>query len=402
MAIISIMDNPLELPYYQSRIFTVQISGQELQVISKPGLPHWDEVTPTIHLLAEAAVSKKDGLALLLGCGNGVLGVVLARQGGAESLALKDTNWIALRVAKNTLAENGFHNVPVEPLHYPLPDNTYQTVIMNLPKGRKLARRWLVESWSALKPGGELYLAGANPEGIQSVIQDAKNLFGNAVVLAYRKGCRVARSVKQSRSEDTLEPWITAADMRRGSWIEFSTEACSEYFTLRSLPGLFSFDRVDEGTDLLLQTLSPEQVQDRRVLDFGCGYGLIGMAAARLGARGVDLLDVDLSAVAAAQENCLRNKINHARVLPSDVLDAVCDERYDLIISNPPFHAGKEVEYGMAHTFIAHSRYILIPTGRLVLVANRFIRYDRLMMEVFGNVKSLSETGKFHVLESIR
>ena len=56
----------------------------------------------------------------------------------------------------------------------------------------------------------------------------------------------------------------------------------------------------------------------------------------------------------------------------------------------------------MAQAFITHSSYILNPGGRLVLVANRFIRYDRLMKEVFGNVKEVVETGKFHVLESVR
>ena len=68
------------------------------------------------------------------------------------------------------------------------PAEAYQTIVINLPKGRKLARRWLVEAWSALQPGGELYLAGANPEGIQSVIQDAGSLFGNATVLALPEG----------------------------------------------------------------------------------------------------------------------------------------------------------------------------------------------------------------------
>jgi 16S rRNA (guanine1207-N2)-methyltransferase len=333
-----------------------------------------------------------------------------------------DTNWIALRVAKLTMAANGYAHVTVEPLQYPFPAEIYQTIVINLPKGRKLARRWLVEAWGALLPGSELFLAGANPDGIQSVIRDAGTLFGNATVLAYRKGYRVARMVKQSESgtdpdrtpragapgpEVASAPgpevaWAAEPGIARGSWIEFAASVCGETFVLRSLPGVFSFDRLDEGTALLLQQLTREWVQGRRILDFGCGYGLIGMAAARLGAAWVDLLDVDLSAVAAAQENCLRIQILNAQARPSDVLDAIGPERYDLILSNPPFHAGKQVEYRMAQTFIAHSRHVLNPGGRLVLVANRFIPYDRLMREVFGNVEGLAETGKFHVLESVR
>ena len=391
-------------------------------MISKPGLPYWDKVTPTVQLLAETVNLRKGSQVMCLGCGNGALGVVLSRQGKSSDLKMADTSLIALRVAKLTMAVNGYANVPVEPLQYPFPVEAYQTVVINLPKGRKLARRWLVEAWGALQPGGELYLAGANPEGIHSAIRDAEELFGNATVLNYRKGCRVGRMLKQSepgvgpkvpaRSGKAGEEvsWVHAPEISwgaepgiaRGSWIEFSASVCGGTFALRSLPGVFSNDHLDDGTALLLQQVTREWVQGRRVLDFGCGYGLIGMAAAWLGAEWVDLLDVDLSAVAAAQENCSSNKIPNARVRPSDVLDAIGPERYDLILSNPPFHTGKQVEYSMAHTFIAHSRQILNPGGRLVLVANRFIRYDRLMKEVFNNVEKLAETGKYHVLESVR
>jgi 16S rRNA (guanine1207-N2)-methyltransferase len=126
------------------------------------------------------------------------------------------------------------------------------------------------------------------------------------------------------------------------------------------------------------------------------------MAAARLGAAWVDLVDVDVSAVAAANENCARNMIPNARACPSDVLGFFQGERYDLILSNPPFHAGKQIEYGITQTFIAHAHRILNPGGKLVLVANRFIRYDRLMKDIFGSIERLAETGKYHVLESVR
>jgi 16S rRNA (guanine1207-N2)-methyltransferase len=402
-----------EFPYYQLCDFLASIGGQNIRVISKPGLPHWDEISPAVELLAKAACQMKAGPALVLGCGNGALGVALFRQGRAENLRLVDASWAALRVAKLTLEANGAASVLVEPLQYPLPLDTYQTVIMSLPKGRKLARRWLVEAWGALRPGGELYLAGANPEGIQAVIKDAGSLFGNATVLAYRKGCRVARMLKQSlpgaaperdfaQVHSSEHEWAAEPGLSRGSWIEFTASVGEETFSLCSLPGVFSSDHVDDGTALLLEQLTRSEVQGRRVLDFGCGYGLIGMTAARLGAAWVDLLDVDLCALAAAQKNCTRNQISHARTHPSDVLDAIDAERYDLILSNPPFHAGKQVEYGMAHTFIANSRAVLLPGGRLVLVANRFIPYDRLLQEVFGNVNRLAETGKFHVLESVR
>ncbi len=416
------MQNPLTLPYYQLHDFMVRVCGQDVRCFTKPGLPNWDEVAPAVKLLAETISMGKVRRVLLMGCGNGVLGAVLCRQQRVGDLVLMDTNWVALRVARATMAANGFAGVPVEPLQYPLPVNTYDMVAILLPKGRKLARRWLVEAWSSLLTGGELYLAGANSEGIQSVTKDAGSLFGNATVLAFRKGCRVVRMVKQHTPEaasdlaltantitqadapkgEQAPAWTADPGIARGSWIEFMTEACGENFSVRSLPGVFSYDQVDEGTELLLHQLTTEQVQGKRVLDFGCGYGLIGMAASHLGAERVDLLDVDQSAVDSAQENCTRNQILNAQVRSSDVLDAVGSERFNLILSNPPFHAGKKVEYDITETFIAHSHFSLSPGGSLILVANRFIRYDRVMKAIFGNVGSLVETGKYHVLESVR
>jgi 16S rRNA (guanine1207-N2)-methyltransferase len=407
------MDLLRDLAYYQPREFSTSVAGCKLRVVTKPGLPQWDEITPATRLLADTVILPKVGQVLLLGCSNGALGVMLCNQRGGEDLKLVDTNAIALRVAQLTLAANGCADVPVDPLSYPLPEAFYTTVVIDLPKGRRLARRWLVEAWEALQPGGELYLAGANAEGIQSVIQDAGSLFGNRTVLAYQKGCRVARMVKfplkgqlpdQSLTVSEYSqviPWSTEPGIARGSWIEFSTSICGETFSIHSLPGVFSADHIDQGTLLLLQHLSRDQVKGKRVLDFGCGYGLIGMMAARFGAAWVDLLDVDLSAVAAAQENCLRNGILNTLVHPSDVLEAVDSERYDLILSNPPFHAGNQVEYDISRAFITHAYHILEPGGRCRLVANRFIRYDRLMKEIFGNVERLAETGKYHLLESV-
>lgn len=406
------------LTYYKRVEFKVPLAGQELRVVSKPGLPHWDNITPVEELLAEVVYPRKTGQVLLMGCGNGALGAALARIHESGSLQMVDTSWIALSMAKMTMMVNGYESVPIHPLNYPLPLESFKVVAIILPKGRKLIRRWLVETWYTLQQGGELFLAGAKEEGIQSVIRDAESLFGNATVLAYRKGCRVARMVKKVEDEElrasslpnlkitrnSARPpaWTAEAGIARGSWIEFTAIACGETFALRNLPGVFSASQVDAGTALLLQHLSCEWVDGKRVLDFGCGYGLIGMAAARLGAAWVDMLDVDLGAIASAQENMNRNGILNAQARPSDVLDAIGQERYDLILSNPPFHSGKEVAYGMAQAFITGAYRILNPEGQLVLVANRFIRYDRLMKDVFGNVKTLTETGKFHVLESGR
>jgi 16S rRNA (guanine1207-N2)-methyltransferase len=90
------------------------------------------------------------------------------------------------------------------------------------------------------------------------------------------------------------------------------------------------------------------------------------------------------------------------RAFAADMLDFVPDYGYTHIITNPPFHAGIEVDTLAAQAFIAQAYRLLEPGGQLILVANRFLRYDRLMKTLFGNIAYPVETGKYHVLSSTK
>ena len=385
--------------YYQSGTFTTTLHGQTLRIVSKPGLPNWDRVTPATVLLAETIEAAPDAQILQLGCGHGALGAALARQVPGGHVALMDIDFIALTMAEQTLEANGAANAQVQPAISVLPDGAgaFDTVAMELPKGRKLARRWLVEAQAALKPGGTLYLAGANEQGIRPAIQDAAALFGEATVLRYKKGNRVARAVKVAPAASQPE-WAGEAGIAPGTWREFEVGVRGYAFRLRSLPGVFAFDDdLDEGTCLLLDQL--DVAPGESVLDVGCGYGIIGLVAARLGASHVDMVDVNLLAIASARENIAGNHVSNTEAFLSDAFSAVGNNRYDLIASNPPFHTGKSVDYAVAHAFIEHARSTLKPGGRLLLVANKFIRYDHLMRTTFDTVECLIETNKYHVLQ---
>ena len=86
--------------------------------------------------------------------------------------------------------------------------------------------------------------------------------------------------------------------------------------------------------------------------------------------------------------------------MPSDVLSAVAGERYTLIATNPPFHTGRSVDFQVAQAFIQQSWNALEVGGRLLLVANRFIRYERLIEDKFRRVGQLAETDRYHVIEA--
>lgn len=122
------------------------------------------------------------------------------------------------------------------------------------------------------------------------------------------------------------------------------TRAISHYDAISSrtlifetAPGLFSFNTVDPGTRLLLETAA-ETTGTRNVLDIGCGYGAIGCVLAARGAR-VMMIDSDWRAVKAARANLAANHLA-GEVLVGDATVALPADAFDLAVSNPPTHAG--------------------------------------------------------------
>jgi 16S rRNA (guanine1207-N2)-methyltransferase len=388
--------NPSRSGYYQARSFSVTLGGQAIKLISKPGIPNWDSVSPAQQLLADAVQPMADARMLLLNCGPGALGVALARQVAAGSVTLLDSSWIALAMAERTLDANNVTNARVCWAISVLPEQagTFDIAHLVVPNDRKLTRRWLAEACVALKLGGQLYLAGANDHGIRSAVGDTEALVGGAQVLGYKHGNRVAQARRPADLKDA-PAWAGEPGIAPGTWYEFEAQARGHTFQLRSLPGVFAYDRVDAGTALLLEVLAIPA--GARVLDVGCGYGIIGLVAARLGAAQVELVDANLLAVAAAQENITRNRIAQARAFASDGVPEGAVRRYDLVVSNPPFHVGKSVDGDIARMFIERARQALVPGGQLILVANQFLRYDQVLRAAFEQVICLASNRSYSV-----
>lgn len=111
--------------------------------------------------------------------------------------------------------------------------------------------------------------------------------------------------------------------------------------------GVFSKDRVDYGTNILLNSL--ENLENiNSVLDVGCGVGVIGICIAKKYKKlNIDMVDVNERAIALTNENIKKNKISNCNCFISNVYSNV-EKKYDLIISNPPIRAGKAVVHGIA------------------------------------------------------
>lgn len=108
--------------------------------------------------------------------------------------------------------------------------------------------------------------------------------------------------------------------------------------------GVFSKDKLDFGSNLLLNTFflnCPKK--EAKLLDMGCGYGFVGITIAKILGYRVTMCDVNKRALHLAEKNSLANKVE-TQVVESDTYSNI-NEKYDVIITNPPIRAGKNVVY---------------------------------------------------------
>ncbi len=168
----------------------------------------------------------------------------------------------------------------------------------------------------------------------------------------------------------------------------------------KTKPDLFSPKSLDQGTALLLKRLQQEQYDT--ALDWGCGWGVIGITlAAKNPQAEVWALDANIGAAKITEENAAQNQITNLKVLASDSYGELPkDLRFDLIASNPPTHQGR----GVVDSMIAESLDWLKDGGRLYLVVEARLKpwVARGMQKTFGNYKIIKRGPKNVVLVSTK
>lgn len=165
--------------------------------------------------------------------------------------------------------------------------------------------------------------------------------------------------------------------------------------TIESLSGVFSARKLDSGTRLLLEKMI---VKDGwKILDLGCGYGIIGIVAAKLAPNGkVVLIDVNKRAVMLARHNIALNKISNAKVYLGDLYNPVRGEKFNTIITNPPQSAGWKI----VKKIVEEAPRYLETKGILQVVARHRkggSRIFNLMKEFFYETKILGSRGGYKV-----
>jgi 16S rRNA (guanine1207-N2)-methyltransferase len=268
------------------------------------------------------------------------------------------------------------------------PASTHDIAVMNLLY--QPANAWILYGLHlaciALKPDGRLYVTGAKDRGIITIAKHMREIFGNVETLTISKGQRVV-----SAHKSTLASTHTLLDR------DNTDDGNVKRTTLDLSAHIFAASKLDEGTRLLLDTLDVRATDT--ALDIGCGAGFIGLHIARLAHKGqVTMVDASLAAVAASQHAIKLSNQNNVRVLPSDGVQAVQTERFDLVVTNPPFHQGGIQTTSIAERFIQGAANVLQPDGRFYLVANRFLKYETVLRACFKQVQEVGGDSRYKVL----
>ncbi|WP_428771373.1 16S rRNA (guanine(1207)-N(2))-methyltransferase RsmC [Vibrio sp.] len=256
-------------------------------------------------------------------------------------------------------------------------------LLLYWPKAKAEAEYLLAMLLARLGPGCEVVVVGENRSGVKSIEKMFQpygriNKYDSARRCSFYWG-----ECSQVPQPFVLEQWFKRYQVQYGE----------HQIEVKSLPGVFSHGEFDLGSQLLLDSLPP---LSGKVLDFGCGAGVLGAVMAKLNPDiELQMCDISALAVASSQQTLAANGLS-GTVFASDVYSDTADD-YQAIVSNPPFHSGLETSYSATETLLADAPRFLAPKGQLFIVANSFLKYPPIIEQAFSNCETLNKTNKFAI-----
>ncbi|KTF11344.1 methyltransferase [Pseudoalteromonas carrageenovora] len=264
----------------------------------------------------------------------------------------------------------------------------YDLVILYYPKSKPELLMALDNIRAVITKDADLLVVGENKSGVKSIEKQLTGKAGFSNKIDSAKHC-----VLYSFSDIELNAHFDISTYHK----RFTIDVANTSFTAISVPGVFNHGGLDAGTKMLLE--NAPTVKQGKVLDFGCGAGLI---ATFLGLQNpaLEFVCSDVSALAtyATEQTLKLNNIKGEAVL-SDGLKNITG-KFDLIVSNPPFHTGIATDYTVAETFLANAKQHLTKAGKLNIVANSFLKYPPILETQFENYQTVYKNNKFAVYSS--
>ncbi|MDR0746959.1 MAG: methyltransferase [Helicobacteraceae bacterium] len=242
---------------------------------------------------------------------------------------------------------------------------------------------------SSVKDRGEIALVSPNGLGGKTFMKNARPVLGGAEEF-FKKKHRVliAKNDKGFLADDLCDQYRSFGDLK---------ELEDSLFTRA---GIFSSKKIDDGSKLLIETMRHEPCRGAAA-DFGSGNGYLSFELLkRFGdIESISLFEADYNALAVSKINI---KDNRANFIWSDITTLERDEKFDIIVSNPPFHSGAQTDISLGKQFI-HSAYnSLKRNGVFYVVANVKLPYEKIVQSLFDRWIAMAEKDGYKVLKATR
>ncbi|KGI78224.1 class I SAM-dependent methyltransferase [Oleiagrimonas soli] len=275
-------------------------------------------------------------------------------------------------------------------------DERFDLTLVLPPKQRDEARAWLAHAVAHTKSDGVIVAAMPNQGGARSGERDLQRLT-DFIEHRSRSKCRVFWSdLEHARIDaEVLSSWLA---------LDAAQPILDGRFVSR--PGLFAWDRIDVASALLAEHL-PSTLRGH-VADLGAGYGYLSVELLQRapGITALDLYEAEARALEPARRNMEQMMHALGRTMPVHVhwhdVARGLPARYDVIVSNPPFHQGRADRPELGQAFIRAAAEALRPQGVLWMVANRHLPYEAVLGEAFASVRTVVERDGFKVIEAVR
>ena len=324
---------------------------------------------------------------------------------GALSTALSDyqcTLWSDSAVSHLAAAENAALNQRPSPQCLPatdLPEGPFDLVLLRPPRSHSLLSYQLRAVCKLISSPAQ-FLAAAMAKYIDSALLKVleQNIGPCQPSLAWKKSRLLELSALSDSRHQQDDSHYDDSKCDDSHYLD-----AAEYgLTLRNRANVFSRDKLDRGSRLILQALT-QLPHASCIADLGCGNGLLGiMAAKHWPDTEVHFFDESFLAVDSARDNAQRNlphPANH-HFHCDDCMSQYKGPSFDLVLCNPPFHQGQQIGDHIARQMFKDAKRHLRPGGKLCVVGNRHLGYHLTLKKLFGGAEVMLSDRKFVVLLS--
>ncbi|GAB1270319.1 hypothetical protein NBRC116493_35730 [Aurantivibrio infirmus] len=266
----------------------------------------------------------------------------------------------------------------------------FSRIVYRVSKERAVVNHCINESFDNLSEGGELILIGEKHDGIKTHAKNAELVFSQKSRIKKQGTGYIAKLSKVKLDSPSLLDCHDYTKLR---------SVAVDGFSFISKPGVFGWNKIDEGSKLLVETILNDegiaQQKYQNALDLGCGWGYLTLASSELDIDKRFASDNNFAAVLAAEANFKARKMEVE--LSLDDCAKNLKGPFDLILCNPPFHRGFDVSEALTQKFINTTYRLVADDGIAIFVVNQFIPIAKLAEKDFS-VQSLGKTKSFDVL----